>query len=103
MRRALRRINLMEDGNVIDTFRRALMSAQLRLIVKECARADIVIQPRCEQSSWHDFENFDRYIRAGREAAEEALPAIFSLLGRDVELTPRAGHLTAEPSKVQCA
>jgi len=103
LRRAFRRINLMEEGNVIDTFRRSLMSAQLRLIVKECARADIIIQPHCEQSSWHDFENFDRYIRAGREAAEEALPAIFSLLGRDAEVTPRTGHLTAPLAEVQCA
>jgi NTE family protein len=73
LRRLLRSINLMDEGNVIDTFHRALMSAQLRLIQKECATADVVIQPRFERSTWHDFENFDHYIRAGREAALAAL------------------------------
>jgi NTE family protein len=80
LRRLLRSINLMDDGNVIDTFHRALMSAQLRLIQKECAVADVVIQPRFQRSTWHDFENFDHYIRAGREAAEAVLPQILSLL-----------------------
>lgn len=80
LRRLLRAVNLMEDGNVIDTFRRSLMAAQLRLIQKECAASDVVIQPRFERSSWHDFENFDHYIRAGRQAAEAALPAIKDLL-----------------------
>lgn len=80
IRRLLRFVNLMEDGNVLDTFRRSLMSAQLRLIQKECAVSDIVIQPRFERSSWHDFENFDHYIRAGRQAALAALPQIKALL-----------------------
>ncbi len=83
IRRLLRAVNLLEDGNVIDTFRRSLMSAQLRLIQKECDAADVVIQPRFERSSWHDFENFDHYIRAGRQAAEAALPAIKDLLTPD--------------------
>ncbi len=83
LRRLLRAVNLMEDGNVIDTFRRSLMAAQLRLIQKECAASDVVIQPRFEHSSWHDFENFDQYIRAGRLAAEAALPAIQDLLTPD--------------------
>jgi NTE family protein len=78
--RLLRPINLMADGNVIDTFHRALMSAQLRLIQKECATADLVIQPRFERSTWHDFENFQHYIQAGRLAAESMLPAIRALL-----------------------
>lgn len=82
IRRLLRFINLMEDGNVLDTFRRSLMSAQLRLIQKECATADVVIQPRFTRSSWHDFENFDHYIRAGRVAAEAALPQIQGLLSK---------------------
>ncbi len=80
LRRLLRAVNLMEDGNVIDTFRRSLIAAQLRLIQKECLMSDVVIQPRFERSSWHDFENFDHYIRAGRQAAEAALPAIQDLL-----------------------
>ncbi len=85
LRRLLRAVNLMEDGNVIDTFRRSLMAAQLRLIQKECAASDVVIQPRFERSSWHDFENFDHYIRAGRQAAEAALPRIQELLPKPAD------------------
>lgn len=73
------KVNLLAHGNVLDTFRRALMAAQLRLIVKEEAAADVVIHPRFATSTWHDFENFSAYLQAGRDAATAALPAIRSL------------------------
>ena len=74
------KINLLAPGNVLDTFRRSLMAAQLRLIAKEEAAADVVIHPRFTDSSWHDFENFGYYLQAGRDAATAALPAIRALL-----------------------
>lgn len=75
-----RKVNLLARGNVLDTFRRALMAAQLRLINKEEAMADVVIHPRFARSSWHDYENFEQYLQAGRDAARAALPAIHALL-----------------------
>ena len=75
-----RKLNLLAYGNVLDTFRRALMAAQLRLIAKEEAAADVVIHPRFTTSTWHDFENFGHYLQAGRDAATAALPAIRALL-----------------------
>lgn len=75
-------INLLAYGNVIDTFRRALSSAQLRLVAKESERADLVMHPFVCQSTWHDFEHFDRYITAGRDAARAALPEIRRLLNQ---------------------
>ncbi len=75
-----RSVNLLAYGNVMDTFRRSLMSAQLRLVAKECGRADLVLVPRLEQSTWYDYENFDRYITAGREATLVAMPGIRALL-----------------------
>lgn len=74
-------INLLAYGNVIDTFRRSLMSAQLRLVAKECERAEVVVHPFFCKSTWYDFENFDLYIAAGREAARAALPQIRELVG----------------------
>lgn len=74
------KINLLAYGNVLDTFRRALMAAQLHLITKEEAAADVVIHPRFCASSWHDFENFEQYLQAGRDATIAALPAIRALL-----------------------
>jgi NTE family protein len=91
--RLFRKVNLLAEGNVLDTFRRALMAAQLRLIVKEEAAADVVIHPRFTASNWHDFENFGHYLQAGREAATAALPAIRELLSQPTP-TPLARHET---------
>lgn len=88
--RLFRKVNLLADGNVLDTFRRALMAAQLRLIAKEEAAADVVIHPRFVASTWHDFENFGHYLQAGRAAATAALPAIRALL----QPAPLARHET---------
>lgn len=73
-------INLLAYGNVIDTFRRSLMGAQLRLVAKECERADLVVHPFFCKSTWYDFENFDLYIAAGRDAAKQAIPQIRELI-----------------------
>ncbi len=75
-------INLMAYGNVMDTFRRSLMTAQLRLVGKESDRADLVIHPFFCESTWFDYENFDRYISAGREAARAVLPDIRAMLNQ---------------------
>lgn len=72
--------NLLAYGNVMDTFRRALMCAQVRLVEKEGRQADVLIHPFDCGSTWFDFENYERYIDVGRRAAQAALPAIRSLL-----------------------
>ena len=74
------KVNLLANGNVLDTFRRALMAAQLHLIRKEEAAADVVIHPHFATSTWHDYEHFEQYLLAGRDAATAALPAIRALL-----------------------
>lgn len=81
----LRWMNLLAYGNVLDTFRRSLMSAQIQLAAKESARADLVLHPYEDESTWYDFDQFDRYIKAGRTAALAALPEIKAML------TPPAG------------
>lgn len=73
-------INLLAYGNVMDTFRRALMCAQVQLVEKEMRHAEIVIHPFHHGSTWFDFENYERYIETGRLAALAALPDIRSLL-----------------------
>lgn len=80
MRSISRSINLFEHGNVLDTFKRCLTAAQTQLVADECAGADVVIHPFLCESKWYDFENFDLYIEAGRQAARAALPAIRDLL-----------------------
>ena len=82
VRRWLRAFNLLAEGNVLDTFRRSLMSAQLRLAGMEARRASIEVHPFFCESTWYDFENSDLYIAAGRDAARQALPRIRALITR---------------------
>lgn len=82
-----RHVNLFAYGNVLDTFKRCLTSAQLRLVAEEGDRADVLIHPFFCESRWYDFENFNRYIEAGRTAAEAALPRILDLIQRPTPMT----------------
>lgn len=88
-------VNLLAHGNVLDTFRRALMCAQVRLVEKEARCADVVIHPFDCKSSWFDFENFDHYIALGRNAATEALPAIRALLSSPNPPNNQSSHETS--------
>jgi NTE family protein len=96
LRRLLHPVNLMAHGNVIDTFRRSLMCGMLRLVEKESRHADVVIHPLFSGSTWFDFENYERYIAAGRRATEAALPAIRQILETN---QPRGGPFHANPSR----
>ena len=93
-----RKINLMAYGNVVDTFRRSLMAAQIQVTAKEAMRADIVLHPFFCEAAWYDFENFDRYIKAGRDAAIEALPKIRALLSTPSGVPSTGGHYETVPS-----
>jgi NTE family protein len=86
----MKRVNLFAYGNVLDTFKRCLTSAQLRLMSEESAGADVVIHPFLCDSKWHDFHNFNTYIEAGRRATEAALPLIRTLMTQSKKKTP--GH-----------
>lgn len=89
-------INLMAPGNVMDTFRRALMAAQIQIASREAEHADVVLHPFFYGSRWYDFEHFDRYIQAGREAARDALPQIRALLEK--KPTTKGGYYETAPS-----
>lgn len=83
-------VNLFAYGNVLDTFKRCLTSAQLRLISEESAAADVLVHPFFCESKWYDFENSHRYVQAGRDAMLAALPRIRALLG--TSLNPTYSH-----------
>lgn len=76
----LRWVNLLAYGNVLDTFHRSLMAAQMQVAAKEARHADVLMHPVFCEAHWYDFENFDRYIKAGRDAAIAALPRIRVLM-----------------------
>jgi NTE family protein len=89
-----RQVNLFAYGNVLDTFKRCLTAAQVRLIDDESVGADVLVHPFFGESRWHDFHNFDRYIEAGRVAAEAALPGIMALEGLSSNLNHKHNHET---------
>ena len=91
-------LNLFAYGNVLDTFKRCLSSAQLRLLASESAAADVLIHPYLCESRWYDYENFERYIEAGRKAAEDALPHIHALLNLKTESLHIDSNLKPNPS-----
>lgn len=75
-----RSVNLFAYGNVLDTFKRCLTSAKMRLTAEECQRADVVIHPFFCGNAWYDFEHFDQHIKAGRKAAQAQLPLLRTLI-----------------------
>jgi len=81
-------LNFFAPGNLLDTFKRCLASAQLRLIADESEGADVLIHPFLSDSRWYDYENFNRYIEAGRAAAMEAMPRIRELLDSPILTKP---------------
>ncbi len=92
------KVNLLANGNVLDTFRRALLAAQLHLIAKEEAAADVVIHPHFATSTWHDYEHFEQYLQAGRDAATAALPAIRALFQTETNLNQETISHEISPS-----
>ncbi len=84
-----KRFNLFAYGNVLDTFKRCLTSAQMRLTAEECQRANVVIHPFFCGSTWYDFEHFDDHIKAGRAAAQAKLPQLRALLNPSTHLIER--------------
>lgn len=76
-------VNLFAYGNVLDTFKRCLTAAQLRLITDESMAADVLVHPFFCESTWYDFENSDRYVETGRAAMQAALPRIRALMGKN--------------------
>lgn len=76
--RANSTLNVFAPGNVVETLRRAVFSAQIRLAEESAHQADIVIRPTT-RARWHDYHRYADYIAAGRLAAAEFLPSLSTL------------------------
>lgn len=93
-----RSVNLFAPGNVLDTFERSLRSAQIRLAEVAARTADIRLHPVFCDASWKDYQNFEKYIDLGRQAALEQLPVIKLPTG-----TPLPDAARAADSGDECA
>lgn len=86
-----RRVNLMASGNVIDTFRKSIRAAQIRMAEESCRRADLCIRPAYVATSWHAYDQFERLIEGGRAATRARLDDIRAL-AEGKHTTPTDGN-----------
>lgn len=68
--------------NGFDILQRVEMIQSSALNDAECAAADLVIRPDTEGLFWGDFTKLDRAVEAGRQAMQEAMPALRAALTR---------------------
>ena len=66
-------------SGMLDTLLEVMELAELDNSVSHAARADVVVTPRFGPASWRDFHLADRFLAAGRAAAEEELPSLRAL------------------------
>jgi NTE family protein len=66
-------------SRMLDTLLEVMDLAQLDSSERHAARADVPITPRFGPGSWRDFHLADLFLAAGRQAAEEQLPALQAL------------------------
>jgi NTE family protein len=70
----------------LDTILEAMDLSQLDTSARHAALADVVITPRFGPAEWRDFHLSDRFLEAGRAAAQEQLPELRAL-SRPLDLT----------------
>jgi predicted acylesterase/phospholipase RssA/CRP-like cAMP-binding protein len=67
------------SSRMLDTLLEVMDLTQLDASEQHAARADVVITPKFGPGSWREFELADRFLEAGRQAAEEELPKLAAL------------------------
>ncbi|MEZ5323883.1 MAG: patatin-like phospholipase family protein [Verrucomicrobiales bacterium] len=65
----LQGFNPFATGNFIDTLRRSVLSAEIRLADDSGRNADVLIEPEVREGGWHDYRQWPFYIERGRDAA----------------------------------
>ena len=64
---------------MLDTILEVMDLAQLDSSRRHAARADVPLSPRFGPSTWRDFHLAALFLEAGRQVAEEHLPALAAL------------------------
>jgi len=88
-------ISYFARGNLVEILMRSVHSGQIRMAEASCLQADLVLRPEIYDDRWADYRHPGKFIKLGREAAEQHLEEIKSLVaGKEV------GHeskLASEP------
>jgi hypothetical protein len=64
---------------MLETLLEVMDLAQIDSSVRHAALADVVLTPRLGPCTWRDFHLADLFLEAGRQAAQEQLPALRAL------------------------
>jgi NTE family protein len=75
-----RNVKTETEPNILDIVMQTLHIVGYYAIQSSVAGADVLINPDVHNISYTDFHRVDEGVRAGREAAEKALPAIKKML-----------------------
>lgn len=82
-----RRAAVRETGPIVETptsiiniYMRSMHAMQSHMAEEACSNADVVIRPNVREGVWYDFYHPERYIRAGEQSAEAALPQLKELV-----------------------
>ena len=75
-------------SRMLETLLEVMDLAQLDSSERHAARADVAITPLFGPCTWRDFHLADLFLEAGREAAEQALPALQALAKPQLSRSP---------------
>ncbi len=75
-------------SRMLETLLEVMDLAQLDSSERHAARADVPITPLFGPCTWRDFHLADRFLEAGREAVEAALPALQALARPQLSRSP---------------
>jgi NTE family protein len=67
------------SSRMLDTLLEVMDLTQLDVSEQHAARADVVVTPRFGPGTWREFDLADRFLEAGRRAAEDELPRLAAL------------------------
>ncbi len=68
-------------GNLVEILMRSVHSGQIRMAEASCLQADVVLRPEIYDDRWLDYRYPGKFIALGRQAAEQHLEEIKSLVG----------------------
>lgn len=69
----------VKPQRMLETLLEVMDLAQLDASVRHAAKADVAVTPRFGPCTWRDFHLADKFLEAGRSAAQEMLPALQGL------------------------
>ncbi len=81
----------------------AFVGAQMLVAEASTRRADLVLRPLAQDASWADFTRPGKYIKLGREAAEEQLSQLTALTKQIPDEPPKPSQTLALPPILRAA